>query len=91
MTPTVRPAVRSSADQAIDERALAGAGRPGDADEIRAAGVRDSMRRDQRGAPPARLVLDEGDGAGDRPAGSPAQHAIGERGVVAVTVSRPSS
>ena len=38
-TPTVLPRAAQLGDQAVDERALAGAGRAGDADEVRAAGV----------------------------------------------------
>ena len=63
-TPTVRPAARSSRDQPIDERALARAGRPGDADEIRAAGVRRRCRR-IRSRAGRRLVFDERDRARD--------------------------
>ena len=64
-------------DQPIDQRALAGAGRAGDADEIGAAGV-GKDRADQIGCR-RRFVFDERNRAGDgaRIAG---QHAIGERG-----------
>ena len=53
MTPTVSPLRRAFRRQPIDERALAGAGRAGDADQIGAAGARED-RRDQR--PPRRAL-----------------------------------
>ena len=63
-------------DQPIDERALARAGRAGDADEIRAAGVAEN-RADQVGARRI-LVLDQGNRAGHR-ARVAGEHAVGER------------
>ena len=61
----------------IDERALAGARRPGDADHIRAARARIDVAH-QPGAG-GRFILDERDGARDRPRVA-REHAFGERG-----------
>ena len=60
--------------QAIDQRALAGAGRPGDADQVGAAGVRKDVA-DQRGRAGG-FVFDQRDGAGHRPRVAGA-HALG--------------
>ena len=77
MTPTVEPGATKFAAQPVDERALAGAGRTGHADQEGAPGVRE-QRPDQIGG--ARIVVfDEGDGPRDR-ARLPGQHAVGERG-----------
>ena len=75
ITPTVSLGVPGFGREPIDERALAGAGRPGDANEIGPAGVRKDVA-DQAGRGGG-LVLDQRDGAGHRPhvAGS---HALGQ-------------
>ena len=74
--PTVRPVARMRSGQFVDERALAGAWRPGDADEERAAGpCKDAANEIGAGR---RLVFDERDGAGDG-AGIPRENAVGQR------------
>jgi hypothetical protein len=62
-------------DEAIDERTFSGAGRSGDADQIRAAGVREDGAH-QLGA--LRIfVFDEGNGARDR-ARIACEHTVGQ-------------
>ena len=63
-------------DQAIDERALAGTRRAGDADQIGVAGARVDAADDVD--PGGRLVLDEGDGPRHRTR-IPREHAVGQR------------
>ena len=63
-TATVRPAVRELRDERGDERRLARAGRPGDPDEVRAAGQR--VEAAQRGLGDGRAVLDGGQQPGER-------------------------
>ena len=65
ITPTVWPGTADLRGEPIDERALARAGRAGDADEIRAAGPWERSCRISS-APAGRLVLDERDRPRDR-------------------------
>ena len=62
------PSARSCGDQPIDQRALAGAGRPGDADEIGAAGVGEELpdRDRRRPAPRLRSARSRGRSRADR-------------------------
>ena len=62
MTPSDDPVAAKLRREAIDERALAGAGRPGDADEIGAA--RSGKDRAHQIGAGGIFILDEGDGAG---------------------------
>ena len=64
-TATVRPGSPQLRDQRRDERRLAGARRPGDPDEVRAAGQR--VEPAQRVLGDRRVVLDRGQQAGERP------------------------
>jgi hypothetical protein len=72
----LRPLCSQRRDHAIDQRALAGAGRAGHAHEIRTARAPED-RADEGGAAGI-LVFDERDGARDRPRIA-LEHAVGER------------
>ena len=72
----------NSVDQPIDERALAGARRAGDADQVRAAGAADRCRGPASRAG-GRFVFDQRDRARDR-ARIAGEHALGQSASVAV-------
>ena len=75
MTPTVFLGAAELRDQAIDERALAGARRAGDADQIGASGLPEDPADEIRAL--RGFILDQADGAGDG-ARVPLEDALGQ-------------